>query len=62
MIILLIITIFVLGFLTLYAAYKYGGRYPLGQYIVYVIIILIFLVVICDLAGLLPANYLNRRI
>lgn len=59
--ILLIIVIFAAGFLTLYAAYKYGEN-PIGKLVVYIIVIVIFLVVLCDLAGVFPTGWLNKNV
>lgn len=59
--ILTIIVIFAVGFLCLYAAYKYSENQILKT-AVYIIVIVVFVVVLLDIAGLMPANYLNRRI
>lgn len=57
----IVILIFVVGFIVLYAAYRYGPN-QIFKTVVFIIVILIFLVTLLDIAGLMPANYLNRRI
>jgi len=59
--ILTIIVIFALGFLTLYAAYKYRESQVL-KFVVYVVVMVVFLIVLLSLAGVIPNNFLNRRI
>lgn len=60
--ILLIIIIFVVGFLCLYAAYRYGGDNNIMKYVVYIIVMLVFVFVLLDLAGVVPFNFLNRKV
>lgn len=57
----IVILIFVVGFLVLYAAFKYGEN-PILKTCVYLLVMFVFVVVLLDLAGLLPVNFLNRNV
>ncbi len=59
--ILTIIVIFVVGFLMLYAAYRYGGD-NIIKYAVYIIVMIVFVIVLLNLAGVIPSNFLNHRV